>query len=120
VDGSRFVFELWSSSPTTVTIKWKKRMRTSRIQAWYQNPKKHLIVAQFSNSPWTASLNPIRSCDHLIVLLCESLKHQKPSRSRKALGSSPLSSEALLDALKMIVAPENLEKSERMWLILPL
>jgi hypothetical protein len=21
--------------------------------AWYQNPKKHLILAQFSNSPWT-------------------------------------------------------------------
>ena len=30
-----------------------KGMRTSRIQAWYQNPKKHLILAQFSNSPWT-------------------------------------------------------------------
>src|ERR1700746_3116473 len=29
-------------------------MRTSRIQAWYQNPKKHLILAQFSNSPWTS------------------------------------------------------------------
>ena len=22
-------------------------------QAWYQNPKKHLILGQFSNSPWT-------------------------------------------------------------------
>jgi hypothetical protein len=31
----------------------KKRMTTSRIQAWYQNPKKHLILAQFSISPWT-------------------------------------------------------------------
>ena len=28
-------------------------MRTSRIQAWCQNPKKQLILAQFSNSPWT-------------------------------------------------------------------
>src|SRR6516164_5469912 len=28
-------------------------MTTSRIQTWYQNPKKHLILAQFSNSPWT-------------------------------------------------------------------
>jgi hypothetical protein len=28
-------------------------MRTSRIQAWYQNRKKHLILDQFSNSPWT-------------------------------------------------------------------
>jgi hypothetical protein len=28
-------------------------MRTSRIQAWYQNSKKHLILAQFSISPWT-------------------------------------------------------------------
>jgi len=27
------------ASRTTVTIKWKKRMTTSRIQAWYQNPK---------------------------------------------------------------------------------
>jgi hypothetical protein len=23
------------------------------ILAWYQNPKKHLILAQFGNSPWT-------------------------------------------------------------------
>jgi hypothetical protein len=38
-----------------VTIKLKKRMTTSRIQASYQNPKKHLILAQFSNSPWTWS-----------------------------------------------------------------
>jgi hypothetical protein len=41
-------------------------MTTSRIQAWYQNPKKHLILAQFSNSPWTreliesGSVKPIR------------------------------------------------------------
>ena len=28
-------------------------MTTSRIQASYQDPKKHLILAQFSNSPWT-------------------------------------------------------------------
>jgi|SRR5215472_930045 len=28
-------------------------MTTSRIQAWYPNPKKHLILYQFSNSPWT-------------------------------------------------------------------
>jgi hypothetical protein len=28
-------------------------MTTSRIRAWYQNPKKHLILAQFRNSPWT-------------------------------------------------------------------
>ena len=27
------------ASRTTVTIKWKKRMTTSRIQAWYPNPK---------------------------------------------------------------------------------
>jgi len=32
-------------------------MTTSRIQAWYQNQKKHLILAQFRNSPWTASEN---------------------------------------------------------------
>ena len=31
----------------------RKRMRTSRIQAWYQNSEKHLILAQFSISPWT-------------------------------------------------------------------
>src|SRR6266513_664195 len=30
-------------------------MRTSRIQTWYQNPTKHLILAQFSNSPWTTA-----------------------------------------------------------------
>jgi len=30
-------------------------MTTSRIQLWYQNPKNHLILAQFSNSPWTGS-----------------------------------------------------------------
>ena len=28
-------------------------MTTSRILAWYQNPKKHQILAQFINSPWT-------------------------------------------------------------------
>jgi len=28
-------------------------MKISCIQAWYQNPKKHLILAQFTNSPWT-------------------------------------------------------------------
>ena len=31
-------------------------MTTSRIQAWYQNPEKHLILAQFSNSPETPIL----------------------------------------------------------------
>jgi hypothetical protein len=32
-------------------------MTTSRILAWYQNPKKHLILAQFSNSPWTGAIS---------------------------------------------------------------
>ena len=35
----------------------KEKMTTSRIQAWYQNRKKHLILPQFSNSPWTPSQN---------------------------------------------------------------
>jgi hypothetical protein len=30
-------------------------MTPSRIQAEYQNPKKYLILAQFSNSPWTGA-----------------------------------------------------------------
>jgi hypothetical protein len=30
-------------------------MTTSRILAWYQNPEKQLILAQFSNSPWTGA-----------------------------------------------------------------
>src|SRR5215471_4815194 len=38
-----------------------KRNRASRIQAWYQNLKKHLILAQFSNSPWTGS-HGIEAC----------------------------------------------------------
>jgi hypothetical protein len=33
-------------------------MTTSRILPWYQNPNKHLILAQFSNSPWTGSCVP--------------------------------------------------------------
>jgi hypothetical protein len=39
-------------------------MRTSRIQAWYQNPKKHLILDQFSNSPWTLPAE----CNNVTVL----------------------------------------------------
>jgi len=31
-------------------------MKTSCIQAWYQNPKKHLIFAQFRNSPWAGCI----------------------------------------------------------------
>jgi hypothetical protein len=30
-------------------------MTILHILAWYQNPKKHLILAQFSNSPWTGA-----------------------------------------------------------------
>jgi hypothetical protein len=37
-------------------------MRTPTIQAWYQNPKKHPIFAQFSNSPWTRCSHDL-SCD---------------------------------------------------------
>ena len=28
------------------------------VSAWYQNPKKHLILAHFSNSPWTPVSDP--------------------------------------------------------------
>ncbi len=46
----------WTAKMAQSLTASDKGMRTSRIQAWYQNPKKHLILAQFSNSPWTGRL----------------------------------------------------------------
>ena len=40
--------------PDDVDNQMNETMTTSRLQAGYQNPKKHLILAQFSNSQWTA------------------------------------------------------------------
>jgi hypothetical protein len=60
---------IWVSTTTLLRcyvkntkLRWRPRMsgatsgmgRTEfSAQAWYQNPKKHLILGQFSNSPWT-------------------------------------------------------------------
>jgi len=50
-----FLFDGGDGKPDDGDDQMKERMRTSDIvhAGIYQNPKKQLILAEFSNSPWT-------------------------------------------------------------------
>src|SRR2546429_619150 len=67
----------WTAKMAQSLTASDKGMRTSRIQAWYQNPKKHLILAQFRSEEHTSEL---QSRLHLVCrLLLEKKKTQASS-----------------------------------------